>query len=260
MFARTIEHIRNRAKRHGVLLLSVLALSGAVLGAASWWRVHQLKVELAEIRALLNSSGVRLTADGQRLRNQTQITRVSLPIAKHPGAGSDQAPLTIVEFSDYECPFCRKFYTTTFNELKRHYIDAGTVQYVVYDYPVKYHKNAVKAAQASYCAAEQGKYWQMRNALFENSKALDPDRMVIYAKQLALDITKFRECFGSGKYLAGIQEGFAAAESAGITGTPTFIIGHLSGNEITGRKVIGALPFATFDQQVRESLAVAAAR
>lgn len=237
-----------------------MALAALGVAAGAWWQTSRLQAQLMELRTALSVAGFKTAANPPAAPSQPEMLRVPLTRAADPSLGSERAPVTVVEFSDYECPFCRKFFTTTFNDLKREHIDSGRVRYVVYDYPVKYHKNAVKAAQASRCAAEQGKYWEMRQALFEHSKSLGADRILAYAKGVGLDLTKFRQCFGSDKYLAAIQEGIAVAGALGISGTPTFVVGRMEGRELRGRKLVGALPFATFDQYLRESLSATAAK
>src|SRR2546422_8716545 len=166
--------------------------------------------------------------------------------------GRSDAALTLVEYTDYQCPFCRQFHDTTFQQLKKNYIDAGKLRFVSRDLPLEFHNNALTAAQAARCAGEQDQFWQMRDILIANSTNLGQDAILTYAQQLALDMNGFRLCLDSGKYFAEIQRDIAEAGSAGIYGTPTFVLGRTSGGAIEGIRIVGAQPYAAFDRIISE--------
>ena len=128
------------------------------------------------------------------------------------------------------------------------------MQYVVVDLPLRIHKNAEKAAQASRCAKQQGKFWEVHDALFKQVGALEIQNIVAIAKQLSLDVAKFRACLGSTRHLTAIRQSVARADAAGITGTPTFILGRMDNGEISGRKIVGALPCSVFAGHIQELL------
>jgi protein-disulfide isomerase len=183
----------------------------------------------------------------------TDTARVS--IKDRPALGEQDAPVTVVEFTDYECPFCKRFHQTTFNSLTRDYIDTGKVRWVVLDLPLPMHPNASKAAQAAHCADEQQSFWQMRKMLFDNSPASEPESLAGYAQQLDLDQQTFDDCLASDRYLAQIDADAGAAAGMRISGTPTFIIGKSSGEWIEGKKLVGAQSYAVFDGAIRLVLA-----
>lgn len=162
-----------------------------------------------------------------------------------PVLGDADAPVTIVEFSDFECPFCSRFRQQTFDQIVDNYGD--DVQIVYRDFPLsQLHPHAQASAEAAECADDQGAFWEYHDLLFANQAALDDDSLIGYADQLGLDVDKFTECFESGKYtdevLADLNEGI----SYGVTGTPTFFI--------NGVRLVGAQPYAAFEQVIDEEL------
>lgn len=240
-----------RLRAHGpILAITLLALVATTTSALSLFYVHRMHDDIADLKRMVEKGSEFSVAARTQPPPSAQAVHFQINFKDRPTLGDEKAALTIVEFTDYECPFCNRFHTTTFSELKKRYIETGKARYVVYDLPMRFHKHAVKAAQASRCALEQGKYWEMRSVLFANAKALDPDRVVTYAKQAGLDLTRFRTCFGSDRYLSEIRNDMAAADAVGVTGTPSFLIGTLTGNDIVGRKIVGALPLPVFEKQI----------
>lgn len=177
--------------------------------------------------------------------------RVRLEIGKEFSMGRVDAPLVMVEYTDYQCPYCTKFYTATFTELKREYIDTGKMRFISRDYPLDFHSHALKAAQATHCAGEQGKFWQMKDLLMVNSSRLTPEVITTLAGEASLDAGIFRACQDSGKYLAEIKDGIVVANGAGINGTPAFVIGKMTGDYLDGALVVGAQPFEIFDGLIK---------
>jgi protein-disulfide isomerase len=170
--------------------------------------------------------------------------------------GRSDAPLTMVEFTDYQCPYCGRFEANTYPELKRKYIDTGKMRLVVRDLPLEgLHPFAMKAAQAVHCAGDQGKFWEMKELLFKNQNKLDADSLSGYAtKDLALDAVSFRRCMDDGKHVKDIADEVRYAQSLGITGTPTFVIGKSLGGSVHGKVIAGALPLENFDAVITEML------
>ena len=153
--------------------------------------------ELRQIRALL--------------QQQQQPPAPAPETAKVSGAGfsigKDDAPLTLVEFTDYQCPFCRKFHATVFERLKKEYIDTGKLRFVSRDLPLDFHSNAMAAANASRCAGDQNKFWEMRETLMAHADKLEPESINDYAKSTGLNMDQFRSCIDSGKYLRQYSRG-----------------------------------------------------
>jgi protein-disulfide isomerase len=166
--------------------------------------------------------------------------------------GRDDAPVTVVEFTDYQCPFCRKYHTETFAQLKKNYIDTGKVRFVSRDLPLDFHPNAQRAAEAAWCAGEQNKYWELRDTMITNSADLSKEAIAKYAQTDALDLASFQACADADKYKAEIQKGIADAGTVGISGTPSFVIGKTATDAIDGDRVVGAVPESVFETEIQK--------
>ncbi len=169
--------------------------------------------------------------------------------------GKSDAPLTMVEFTDYQCPFCARFEATTFPEIKKNYIDTGKLRLILRDLPLAdMHPFALKAAQSVRCAGDQGKFWEMKELVFKNQNKIDVDSLAGYAKDLSLNGDTFKSCMADGKHLKEIGDETKYAQSLGITGTPTFILGKAVGDSVEGRVIVGAQPLAAFEAAINEML------
>jgi protein-disulfide isomerase len=176
----------------------------------------------------------------------------SVSVAGLPYLGRADAPLTMVMFTDYQCTFCSRFEAQTLPEIKRQYIDTGKLRFVVRDLPLPFHPNAAKAAEAAQCAGEQGRFWELRDRLVANSDKLDLKLLPDLARQVGLDVAKFSACLESGRQAGKVRASSAVAESVGISGTPSFVIGRSRGDMVDGVKLVGAHPFPAFDQRLKE--------
>jgi protein-disulfide isomerase len=172
-----------------------------------------------------------------------------------PALGRSDAPLTMVEFTDYQCPYCRRFQAEVWPKLKREYIDTGKLRYIARDLPLSFHAAAAPAAEAAHCAGEQGKFWEMHAALLGGEADLTSGGIERRAQKLGLDMTGFRECVARGKYADVIAAHVREADSVGIDGTPGFIIGRVSQGELDGVRVEGAQPYEEFSELLQELLA-----
>ncbi len=166
--------------------------------------------------------------------------------------GSPDAPVTIVEFSDFQCPYCERFYTQTFAQLKENYIDTGKVRFVFKDFPLSFHDKATPAALAAECAGEQDKYWDMHDKLFgEQQRWVESgnpnDAFKEFAKELGLDADQFAECLDSQKYLNEIQADMQEGIAAGVQGTPAFFVND--------QFLSGAQPYQVFQKTIDQILA-----
>jgi protein-disulfide isomerase len=204
---------------------------------------------------------IRLLLQKMQRQNVTPANRRAVPSAKVKvslgggySLGEETAAVTLVEFADYQCPFCRKFHTSTFKQLKKNYIDSGKLRYVSRDLPLRFHKHALKAAQAARCAGDQGKFWELRHVLIANGKKLSPEAILDFAQGLSLDMEPFRNCFNSKKYVADIQRDMSEANAAGITGTPAFVLGKTAKDGVDGVRIVGAQPYTVFEAKIRELL------
>jgi protein-disulfide isomerase len=157
--------------------------------------------------------------------------------------GSADAPITVVEFSDYQCPFCQKFYLNSLPGIMDEYINAGKVKLVYRDYPLDFHPNAFAAAEAAECAGEQEQYFDMHDALFNNMSGWSgsPDANALfkeYASNIGLERASFDACLDNHAMADEINIDFEDAIAAGVSGTPTFFI--------NGQKIVGAQPASVF--------------
>lgn len=168
--------------------------------------------------------------------------------------GRAGSPLTMVEFTDYQCPYCRRFHAEVWPKLKHDYIDTGKLRYIARDLPLEFHTSAAPAAEAAHCAGEQGKFWDMHAALLGGAADLGSGGIERRAHALGLDMTRFDECVARKKYASVIESHVHEADAAGIHGTPGFIIGRAAHGELTGVRVEGAMPYEDFDELLRELL------
>ncbi len=164
--------------------------------------------------------------------------------ASGPSKGSEKAPITIVEFSDFQCPYCARAEPT----LEKVFADYGDkVRLVFRDFPLDFHKEAQKASEAAHCAGDQGKYWEMHGKLFANQQQLDVESLKRHARELSLDAGKFDECLGSGAKAQVVKDHFKAGRQVGVQATPAFFI--------NGRPLSGAVPYEQFKAIIDDELA-----
>lgn len=162
-----------------------------------------------------------------------------------PLRGPGDARVTVIEFTDYECAFCRRYFETTYPTLLSRYGDK--IAYTVRHFPVSYqHKRAHRAAQAAECAGDQGRFFQYHETLFKNTRALDDRSLVGYAAQLGLNVPVFRACLESGRKSDVVDEDVQEALSRGLMGTPSFLV--------NGRMLVGAQPAEVFERHIDREL------
>lgn len=188
---------------------------------------------------LFLSSPLNISTKLQEESEQPSEAEVS--VDDDPQKGPSDAKVTIIEFSDFQCPYCKKAEPT----LKQIFDEYGSnVRLVFRDFPLSFHQYAQKASEASECAYEQGKYWEYHDVLYEKQDALDVASLKQYAKDLGLDSAKFDSCLDSGKYASEVQKDFQDGQAAGVSGTPSFFILDENGNVV--ENIVGAQPFSAF--------------
>lgn len=165
--------------------------------------------------------------------------------------GSDEAKVTLVEFTDYQCPFCKRHFDQTEEQLQSEYIKTGKVRWIIRDLPLSFHQNAHLAAEAARCAGDQEKYKAMHDKLFATQTAWGEAATAKtlfsgYAKGLGLNSTAFDQCLTSGKFKAAVDDDLALAQKVGAGGTPTFFI--------NGQILVGAQPFSAFQAAIDAAL------
>jgi protein-disulfide isomerase len=164
-----------------------------------------------------------------------------------PVLGADSAKVAIVEFTDYECPFCVRFDRQVLPRLKSSYLDSGKVKLITRDMPLEFHTHAASAALAAHCANTQGGYAAMRTGIFSNSQSLGMDLYRKLATDNKLDVKALEKCMQDPALADKIRKDAGYASTLGVTGTPTFFIGKLEGDKVVDVKgLVGALPYESF--------------
>lgn len=167
--------------------------------------------------------------------------------------GDKDAPVVIIEFSDFQCPFCRSFWRDTLPLIKSEYIDTGKVKFVYRDFPLSFHPAALPAAQAAECAKEQGKFWEMHDKIFSEQDKLGSGTVQFsvndlkkWAAETGLNVGQFNSCLDSQKYNDEVSQDLNDGQAAGVSGTPGFFI--------NGKSVVGAQPFSVFKTAIDKEL------
>jgi protein-disulfide isomerase len=207
---------------------------------------------LEEIKTLLRQAP---PAQRQAAAPPTTPPDVVIDLEGRPLQGARQATLAIVEFSDYQCPYCARHTRDTYPRLEQDFIATGKVRYAMLDLPLRNHPFAFKAAEAATCAASKGKFWEMHHLLFENQQALQPEALPGYAEKVGLDRSEFQACLEEGRQ-ESVNADLAQATKAGISATPTFLIGWLAdGDQLKPAEVIrGAQPYESFERVINQLL------
>jgi protein-disulfide isomerase len=195
----------------------------------------QARAMLVEDLKAKSGANVKVMLDPPRYTVETS--------PKDPTRGNPAAPVTIVEFSDYQCPFCARV-NPTLDKIRATYGDR--VKIVFKDFPLSNHPEAPKASEAARCAGDQNKYWEMHDAMFANQRALGVPALKQTARAIGLDGTAFDQCLDSGKWTAAVQADMSQGEKMGVNSTPTLYV--------NGRAVIGAMPFENFKSIIDEEL------
>jgi len=161
--------------------------------------------------------------------------------------GNKDAKVTIVEFSDFQCPYCARHATETFPQIDKTYIQTGKVRYIFRHFPLPFHEFAQKASEAAMCAGDQGKFWEMHDKIFADQTKMAVEDLQKYASGLGLKIGDFNACLSSDKYKKVVTDDISLGTEAGVSGTPAFFI--------NGTFLSGAQPFANFQQIIEGELA-----
>ena len=221
------------------LAFSILA-TGVLIASSILYSNAKLKVGTAQI----------IPDSGEPAPGAVQVP---VSVDDDPSMGNKNAKVTIVEFSDYQCPFCRIFWKEALPQILKEYVNTGKARLVYRDYPLSFHPMAIPSAQAAECAEEQGKYWEMHDKIFGEQEKLGQGTVTFtvqdlkrWAGEISLDKTKFNQCLDSNKYKAEVDKDFSDGTAAGVSGTPTLFI--------NGRRVVGAQPFSVFKAIIDEEL------
>jgi protein-disulfide isomerase len=213
-------------------------------------QANEILTELKGIRAAME----KMAAGGGQAAAPAEDTKVNYALADGGfSLGKPDAPLVIVEYMDLQCPFCQKYHVDSYDLVLKNWVDTGKARYVSRDFPLEMlHPNARAAAVAARCAAEQGKYWQMRHVLLKNAGDLGGERITSYAREIGLDMNKYGACVSKDAYKTAIDKDIAEGQSAGITGTPSFVIGRVANGRLVGERVVGAMPYTDLEAKFKE--------
>jgi protein-disulfide isomerase len=250
----------------GLLAIASTAVAQDVAGEKSappscpTWRpgisqeqADSIVTELRQIRQLLEKQQVQLAraTAPQQPGPPPPPEKVQMSIGNGWYAiGRVDAPVTLVEFADYQCPYCKRFHTDAYAELKKNYIDTGKLRFVSRDLPLEFHPFALKAAEAVRCAGDQNKYWELRDSLYANAAPPNEEVIKKSVESLSLDEKGFQACMDSDKYKADVQKDASDAATLQISGMPTFVLAKSAKDKLDGIRMIGAQPFAAFQSAI----------
>jgi protein-disulfide isomerase len=194
-------------------------------------------------------SGLSLSSKATEIQptNTSQpVTRYDVPVGTSPYIGPEDAVITLIEFSDYQCTYCKQWFRDVYPQIMSAY--AGKIRFVYKDFPLSsIHTDAFPAAEAAYCAGEQGKYWAFHEKLLSGELTLGADTYNTYASDLTLDLASFKECIDTNRYYDDVENNYEFAYNLGVRSTPTFFINGLA--------VVGAQSFDVFKQLIDQELA-----
>jgi protein-disulfide isomerase len=214
-----------------------------------------LRKDMGEMRDLLRRAPTAAATPAAEVMPRNLVLTVSDAQFK----GNPNATLTLVEFTDYQCPFCARHVKETVPQLERDYIATGKLKYVFRNFPLEsIHKLAFKAHEAATCAGEQGKFWEMHDRLFASQAALTPADILGYAQAVGLDMQRFQGCFNIGLHTDQIRKDIAEGQKAGVTATPAFFLGVTTPNSPTlkvVKAIKGAKAYSAFKEEIDALLA-----
>jgi protein-disulfide isomerase len=230
--------------------------------AQSQSEIDALRKEIAEIKATQAEMQKQLDEIKAMLRPKSPIVDVrpgvTVPTSGAPARGAADARVVLVEYSDFECPFCGRFKRDALARIEAEYITPGKVRHVFLSFPLEsIHQNALKAHEAALCANEQGKFWPMYDRLFTNQRALAPADLVTHAQAIGLEAPAFKACLEKGTMTARVRAEMELGQRLGVQGTPALLIGTPGPNgEVAVKKAIsGAHPFEVFKEALDAVLA-----
>jgi protein-disulfide isomerase len=243
-------------------LVPVAAVLALVVALATWVvsrrEIQQLQQQVTDLQAAHRELAVTVT---QGRKGGTGPVGQIIDVAKAPARGNQNAVVTLIEFSDYECPFCIRHFEQTMPLIDKNYIETGKIRYVFRDFPIDAnHPQAIRAHEAARCAMEQNKFWPLHQRLFSAPGTHTPLALEDRAKEAGLDAAAFHACISAGRTTAGVRETESIAENLGATGTPWFFVGvrDLATDQVRVLKPIGgAQPYEQFvvalDAALREA-------
>lgn len=216
-----------------IILILACALSIKIAHAEEKWVADEIFLQLSDMRKEIQRLQQQVAGLEQKLVD-TQPKLAPIPLAESEAMtlGKQDAAIAILEFSDYQCPYCVKHYQKVLPKLRERYIDKGIVQYVMKDFPLEFHAHARKASLSARCAGEQGHYWAMHNALFDAQGQATDQLIAAVIKQTKLDVSVFKQCLDNPAQAAAIEKDLALGARLGVNGTPAFLVGTVKDKQL----------------------------
>ena len=237
-----------------VFLITILFSSNL---CAEEWITEEVLKQLSEIRQELKYLQQEIKGLKESLANkpvaQAPVRAGKVDISSAPFIGNKDVKIAIVEFSDYQCPYCRRHFTQTLPDIKTNYIDSGKVKYVMKQYPLGFHAKAKGAAIAALCVEKlkPGQYWKAHESIFSGETKLNEVDYKQMAKSLGLAENKFNLCLENPEIIQQVDTNIREGEAVGVSGTPAFYIGKIvDGKVVNGQLVTGARPYASFSSVI----------
>ena len=247
----------------GILALSLLAAGGAGASQADNSELAQLKDQVARLNVQQQQILSALDELKKMLKGPSPPALTPPPdlsVAGEPFKGAPAAKLAIIEYADFECPFCRRFEHEVYPQIRDNYVNTGKLKYFHRDMPLPFHQGAMPAARAAHCASEQGKFWEMHDTLLGDAASLTAADIDERAVKLGLDVAQLDQCIASDRFADLIRRSVTEANEMHVSGTPTFIIGTLDAEgKVMSVKttVVGASPVEAFKAVIDPLLAAA---
>jgi len=235
------------------IAFSLVALGGSVYAALSTRSLSKMLKNETTFNAKIEKgieAYIKKQQDAQNKPPEAAAERVEVSVDDDAVRGDANAKVTIIEFSDFECPYCGRNFTQTFPKIDEKYIKTGKAKYVFRDFPLGFHQNAIPAAIAANCVREQGgdeMFWSYHDKLYSNQKSLDAASLKKFAGEVGADEAKFKTCLDSQKFKDEVDKDMKDGQAVGVQGTPAFFV--------NGRLISGAVPFEVFEKAIEEELA-----
>jgi protein-disulfide isomerase len=237
----------------GLVLCAIVnihaAVAGEVSSAAMEQQLKDMQNQLQELRGEMSDLSGRLQKIEALLRSPPAPKNLTVNVQGAPLLGDTKAKIAIVEFSDYQCPYCRRFHIETFPHLQKDYIDTGKAAFVVKNFPLDFHPQAMDAALTVNCARQQNikAFWDIQGQLFMQQNRLGKAFYDELIKRYGLNGAEFAKCLADTKQHEAIAKDLDEAQQLGVQGTPTFFIGHLKdGRVVDAVRLVGAQPYRNF--------------
>ena len=239
-------------KRLGILVLSILAASSAGARQVSGDDFAKLQNDVARLNLQQQQILTALDEIKKMMRGPAPPELKppqTMNLAGESFKGERGAKVALIEYADFQCPFCRRFDHDVYPQIRDSYVNTGKLKYFHRDMPLPFHQGAMPAARAAHCASEQGKFWEMHDSLLGDAASLTTADIDARAANLGMNVPQLDKCISSDRFSDIIQRSMSEANAMQISGTPTFIIGTLDndGNLMSVKStVVGASPFESF--------------